>query len=268
MLASELGVAVSGADAIARDLIALSALDFVALANRIGHDLVGDGSQGKDDSSYDLAQTLETIVEAGLAAKLGLAMLSRLVISSRAGAGAGIVEIPFRDIILAEGCNAGLDGRPHDVRAIPPEDGSGKDELWAEVRRNFAVWPTVCVPLDPAIGFGTQPMDRVRTILKHLELALGISEMKRMNDATEKLAARVNARLETLASPSLQREPKRWYLLYPQEQDPGPAQKLKELLPQLRVCCLSEPEDFTQEEKLITVVSQFLERKRKRANRQ
>jgi hypothetical protein len=268
-LAEDLGLTTTEPTVVATALIALPAVEFLLMANRVAHGLIGDGEGGQDELAYKAAVVLEEIVEAGLAGKLGTALLSRVVLSTRAGSGDDFVKLPTMEVVLAEFYNAGLDGRPADVRAIPPDDHGG-EMVWKDLRKEYPMWPHTCVPLNPAIGFAVKPVDWARTALSHVAQALGVSEIERSRSTPERLAEIVNDRLESLARTPDRAVPRRWYLLYVDGQDPAPARELKRLLPELRICAISKSEDREErrvEAALATAMSEFLDRKRKRANR-
>jgi hypothetical protein len=269
LLAKELQVSFTDSARLAREWIARSAPIFVRTANRVGHALIGDGSDRRIEQADAMAAMLEEIVEAGLAGKLGVALLSRVVLRSRADAGEDFVHLPCMEIVLAEFYSAGLDGRPGAVGEVPPDQHNGEEALWKDLRREYPVWPHLCVPLNPALGYGVDPMDWAKTALLHLACALGIPERRRSQETPEQIAETVNTKIETLARPD-QPVPKRWYLVYFEGQDLAPALALRKLLPQLRICTMRRSEDSEerkQEDELSTEMSQFLERKRKRANR-
>jgi hypothetical protein len=258
-------------DSLTKVLTDLPAVELLLCAGRVGHALVGDGAEGQDPQSYEMAGVLEKMVEAGLAEKLGAELLTRVSLASRAGASDGYVELPCMQIVLAECYCAGLDGRSAGFRSIPPDDQGGNQEgLWKDLRREYPLWPEICVPLSPAVGFDEQATGWPETALDHLARALGVSEIQRSRLTRAERAEMVNDKLATLAMAG-QAVPKRWYLVCFDGKDKKPLQELRDLLPELRICTMSRSNDREERrtvEQLATLMTQFLDRKRKRENRQ
>jgi hypothetical protein len=187
-------------------------------------------------------------VEPGLTAVLDATTASRLCALDQCGT--GFIELPCGAMSVAELYNARLDGRPVEY----DQESLDKADPWGILR----------APLDPVIGFGEKPDDKALTILKDLVQVAKIAPARVTNASIEKLAKLVNEHIQTLADPKIQRWPRRMYLLIQTDHDKINAKKLKQWLPDLRLCYLDEPHADDEEGKLCTVLHQFFDRKRKR----
>lgn len=247
LMAEELKLDVQEASVIARRICELTPVRVLAMANRVLKKLKDKPRPTRSQAELESADVLVSVVDRLLVGMLGPSAAARLEALGQLGSLVPL-ELPCGAMSVAEVVMAYLDdGTPW----WAPESLDTKDPHGA-----------TRAPLEPAVGFGENPDDRIRVLLKDLADALEIAETHRGDGSAKALAKAVNPAIRYRADKELNAGlPRRWYALYASDRDQAAAQRLKELVPELRVARLSGPDSMDDEVILCQSLRSYLQLK-------
>ncbi len=244
---------------VASWLLRLPPIEVVALVNRAYNEVMAPELIEKAEERPAIAKKLLRLGDLLLTAVLDRVTIDNLarrdgqftLVQVQGSGRASLLALPCEARSVAELYMARLDGRPAEHQLEPELEDDPPGVLW--------------VPFPPmTTQFKPETMNMV---LEHLASACHLPRTRQTRGSLEKLAPRINKALATYANPRLSADPaKRWYLLFYEDALVEELLKLKEVLPELRICQLGGgmTEDAGDDEvELCVVLHQYFERKRR-----